>query len=59
MEVNMPLLTAEQILKEIESLPPHEKDNLELLLDKKEQEELLNRMKLDRSLDINEDELFE
>jgi hypothetical protein len=53
------LLTAEQILKEIESLPPHEKDNLEFLLDKKEQEELLNRMRLDRSLDIDEDELFE
>lgn len=55
----MALLTAEQILHEIESLPPHEKDNLELLLDKKEQEELLKRMALDRSLDINEKEIFE
>ena len=55
----MASLTAEQILKEIDSLPPHEKDNLELLLDKKEQEELLKRMSLDRSSDINESELFE
>ena len=54
----MALLTAEQILKEIDSLPPQEKDNLELLLDKKEQEELLQRMALDRSLDIDEDEIF-
>ena len=55
----MPLLSAEQILKEIDSLPPQEKDTLEFLLDKKEKEELLKRMSLDRDLDIDEDELFE
>ena len=55
----MSLLTAEQILQEIDSLSPHEKDNLEFLLDKKEQEELSKRMALDRGLDINEDELFD
>jgi len=55
----MAILTAEQILLEIDSLPPHEKDNLELLLDKKEQEELIKRMALDRKFDIDEDELFE
>jgi len=54
----MALLTAEQKLKEIDDLPPHEKDNLELLIDKKEQEELAKRMTLDRNLDLNEDELF-
>jgi hypothetical protein len=55
----MSLLTPEQILQEIDSLPPHEKDNLGLLLDKKEQEELLKRMALDRSSDIDEDDLFD
>ena len=55
----MPQLTAEQIIKEIESLPPQEMDNLYLLLDKKEQEELLKRMSLPRSEDLTEEELFE
>ena len=55
----MPLLTAQEILQEIDSLPPQEKDNLELLLNKKEQEELFLRMSLDRTKDIDEDELFE
>jgi len=55
----MPLLTAEQILKEIDSLPQHEKDSLFLLLEKKEQEELLKKMTLDRSQDINEEQLFD
>ncbi|MCK4907858.1 MAG: hypothetical protein KAS64_09915 [Spirochaetes bacterium] len=55
----MALLTPEQILLEIESLPPHEKDNLEFLLDKKEKAELLKRMTLDRGSDMNENEIFE
>ena len=59
MEVKMALLTAKQILYEIESLPPHEKDNLEFLLNKKEQKELSKRMALDKKFDIDEDELFE
>lgn len=59
MEDSMATLTAEQILQEIDSLPQNEKDNLELLLDNKEQEELKKRMALDRIYDIEEDELFE
>ena len=59
MEDEMALLTPEQILLEIESLPPHEKDNLEFLLDKKEKAELLKRMTLDRGSDMNENEIFE
>ena len=58
MEVRMALLTGEQIFQEIKSLPPHEKDNLELLLDKKEQEELTKRMALEKKFDIDEHELF-
>ncbi|MCK4798886.1 MAG: hypothetical protein KAT05_16035 [Spirochaetes bacterium] len=54
----MALLTGEQIFQEIKSLPPHEKDNLELLLDKKEQEELTKRMALEKKFDIDEHELF-
>ena len=55
----MPQLTAEQILKEIDSLSPQEKDNLYLLLDKKEQDELLKRMSLPRNEDLTERELFD
>lgn len=55
----MATLTAEKILQEIDSLPPHEKDNLELLLDKREQEELTKRIALDRKSDIDEDDLFD
>ena len=51
-------LTAEQVLKEIDELPPVEKDKLLLLLDEKEAEELRKRMNLDRKLDIDEDQLF-
>ncbi|MBN2039237.1 MAG: hypothetical protein JW864_04290 [Spirochaetes bacterium] len=54
----MPQLTAEQILKEIDSLPPQEKDNLYLLLDQKEQDELSKRMSISRSDDLDENELF-
>ena len=45
-------------LKEIDELPPVEKDKLLLLLDEKEAEELRKRMNLDRKLDIDEDQLF-
>lgn len=55
----MPLLTAEQILKEIDLLSPQEKDTLYLLLDKEEQQELLSRMSLDRKMDIDEKQLFD
>ena len=54
----MSQLTAEQILKEIDSLSPQEKDNLFLLLDQKEQDELSKRISMPCSDDLDENELF-
>ncbi|HPY88246.1 MAG TPA: hypothetical protein PLG34_09710 [Spirochaetota bacterium] len=55
----MALSVPEKILKKIDSLSPQEKDYLELLIDKKEKDELIKRMSLPRSLDINEEDLFD